>query len=213
MTPPATQTAWKGHPLLHLGGRVGGQREEDRGDPGGSMMTQVRKREPKTATSNMGGLLALRERVEQGGRPAGGAGSEPRRPPARGSGPERPPRDLPYTSGSVVYSPRHAGLAGCRGSRWSRWSRRPQLSAGGPRSRARVSSSWSVWSTSMPSSPAAARSAIAASGHRAPALGGGRVANTATRRPPLISRGCASRGSGLVLLHVRPGRRRPAGRR
>lgn len=82
----------EGHLLLHLGGSAGGEPEEDRGDPGGSMMTKrVRKSEPKTATSNT--VMALqRESYEDAARKGDGEKVEVRttrrgvhRRPARGT--------------------------------------------------------------------------------------------------------------------------------
>lgn len=75
------------------------------------MTNRVRKSEPKTATSNMT-ELALQKWVEHGAghgpAPGDGERGEPQIPPAPGTGNAPVARRVisPYTSGSVVYSPR-----------------------------------------------------------------------------------------------------------
>jgi hypothetical protein len=64
MTPPATQTAWKAIRFCTLAGRPEVSARKIGVIPGGSMMTKrVRKREPKTATSNIS-TEALRKEGE-----------------------------------------------------------------------------------------------------------------------------------------------------
>lgn len=75
------------------------------------MTNRVRKSEPKTATSNMTELALPKGWNTEPGtarRRLTGSGVEPQIPPAPGTGNAPVARRVisPYTSGSVVYSPR-----------------------------------------------------------------------------------------------------------